>query len=218
MMQRATLQAMLRESGERRRVFVVAMGQGTRRREDKQVSRGMPSVKCAGNFSVLMLLAVLLAGLAACAPAGTISGNAHLASGSTVTPLTTLAPLPPTSVATSSTGSAVCGAWAAANGSTGQPVAAKYGAISNCELVGDSWIIATQGMSGQPGVIGVDACHESAICLDGQTDRGMAVWTFYSAPHAGGVRILGVSSPGILIIDDGGHQLHFTIATGAYSA
>lgn len=182
------------------------------------MSIGVGWKRLASNAFVMIPLAVLLAGLAACAPAGTISGNAHLASGSTVTPLTTLAPLPPTSVATSSTGSAVCGAWAAANGSTGQPVAAKYGAISNCELVGDSWIIATQGMSGQPGVIGVDACHESATCLDGQTDRGMAVWTFFPAPHAGGVRILGLSSPGVLIIDNGGHQLHFTIATGAYFA
>jgi hypothetical protein len=73
-------------------------------------------------------------------------------------------------------------------------------------------------MSGQPGVIGVDACHGSSACLNGQIDRGMSAWTFYPAPHAGGVRILGVSSPGVLIIDDGGHQLHFTIATGVYSS
>lgn len=174
--------------------------------------------RLASNAFVMIPLAALLVGLGACARTGATSGNGSLAVGATVTPIITLAPLPPTAAATASTSSAVCGAWAAANGSTGQPVAAKYGAISNCELVGDSWVIATQGMSGQPGVIGVDACHGSAACLDGQTDRGMDVWTFYPAPHAGGVRILGVSSPGVLIIDDGGHQLHFTIATGAYSA
>ncbi|HEX8727386.1 MAG TPA: hypothetical protein VF739_02115 [Ktedonobacterales bacterium] len=174
--------------------------------------------RLAGKAFVMIPLATLLAGLGACAPAGATSGNGSLASGASVTPISTLAPLPPTAVPTSSTGSAVCGAWAAANGSTGQPVAAKYGAISNCELVGDSWLLATAGMSGQPGVIGVDACHGSVVCLDGQTDRGMSAWVFYPAPQAGGVRILGVSSPGVLIIDNGGHQLHFTIATGAYSS
>lgn len=168
--------------------------------------------------TVMIPLAALLVGLGACARVGGTSGNGSLASGATVTPITTLAPLPPTSVATASTSSAVCGAWAAANGSTGQPVAATYGAISNCELVGDSWVIATEGASGQPGVIGVDACHGSAACLDGQTDRGMSAWTFHPAPHAGGVRILGIASPGVLIIDDGGHQLHFTIATRVYSS
>jgi len=180
--------------------------------------RGVDWKRLVGQAAVMLPLAVLLAGLVACAPTGATSGNGSLTSRSTVTPISTLAPLPPTAVPTSSIGSAVCGAWAAANGPTGHPVAAKYGAISSCELVGDSWALATEGMSSQPGVIGVDICHGSAACLDGQTDRGMTVWTFYPAPHAGGVRILGVSSPGVLIIDDGGHQLHFTIATGAYSA
>lgn len=161
--------------------------------------------RLVGQACVMVPLAALLAGIAACAPADATSGSSSLAAGATVTPITTLAPLPPTAVA-------------AANGSTGQPVAAKYGAISNCELVGDSWLLATAGMSGQPGVIGVDACHGSVVCLDGQTDRGMSAWVFYPAPQAGGVRILGVSSPGVLIIDNGGHQLHFTIATGAYSS
>lgn len=174
--------------------------------------------RLASNAFVMIPLAALLAGLGACARTGATSGNAPLAARSTVTPITTLAPLPPTAAPAASTGSAVCGAWAAANGSTGQPVAATYGAISNCVLVGDSWVIATEGASGQPGVIGIDACHGSAACLDGQTDRGMDVWTFYPAPHVGGVRILGIASPGVLIIDDGGHQLHFTIVTGAYSS
>lgn len=169
-------------------------------------------------FGICALVVALLAGLGACASTGTTGGNGNLASATTVTPIVTLAPLPPSAVSTTSAGTAVCGAWAAASGSTGQPVGAKYGAISNCELVGDSWVLATEGTNSQPGVIGVDTCHGSATCLNGQTDRGMAVWTFYPAPHAGGVRILGVSSPGVLIIDDGGHQLHFTIATGAYSA
>ena len=182
------------------------------------MSVGVGWKRLASKACVMLPLATLLAGLGACAPAGATSGNAPLASGSTITPLTTLAPLPPTAVPTTSAGSAVCGAWAAASGSTGQPVAATYGAISNCELVGDSWVLATEGASSQPGVIGVDTCLGSAACLDGETDRGMAAWTFYPAPHVGGVRILGVSSPGVLIIDDGGHQLHFTIATGAYSA
>lgn len=65
-----------------------------------------------------------------------------------------------------------------------------------------------------PGAIGVDACHGAAACLDGQTSRGLAAWVFYPAPFAGGVRLLGVASPGVLIIDDSGHQLRFTIVSG----
>lgn len=109
-----------------------------------------------------------------------------------------------------------CGAWSAANGSTGQPVAAKYGEMSNCELVGDTWVIATEGLPTQRGALGVEPCHGSATCLDAQTDRGIAVWTFYPAPNPGGVRILGEASPGVLIVGNGGHQLRFTIATGVY--
>ena len=50
---------------------------------------------------------------------------------------------------------ALCGAWSAADGATGQSVAARYGEISNCARVGGSWVIATEGLAGQPGVIGV---------------------------------------------------------------
>jgi hypothetical protein len=57
--------------------------------------------------------------------------------------------------------------------------------------VGDFRIIATEGLAGKPGVIGVDACHGDAACLDGQTTRGLAAWTIYPAPFAGGVRLLG---------------------------
>lgn len=165
-----------------------------------------------------LVVAALLAGLDACAPVSGTSAHGGLSTGPTVTPMITLAPLPPTAMPSAAVGSAVCGAWAGASGSTGQPVAARYGAISNCELVGDSWVLATEGLINQPGVIGIDTCHGSASCLDGQTDRDITAWKFYPAPHAGGVRILGVKSPGVLIIDNGGRQLYFTIATGAYNS
>ncbi len=161
-------------------------------------------------------LATLLAVLSACTPFSEAGANSTPTVIPTLSPLTTLAPLPPTAAPASATSSGACGAWAGANGSTGQPVADKYGAISNCELAGDSWVIATEGIRDQPGVIGVDTCHGVAACLNGQSDRSITAWTFYPGPNAGGIRILGVQSPGVLIIDDGGRQMDFTIATGTY--
>ena len=169
------------------------------------------------SFVTLALLS-LLAGTSACAPA---RGSNSLDLGSatptptapTVVATMTASPSPMPTVATAS-----CGAWSAANGSTGQPVATAYGAISNCELLGDSWLIATEGLSGKSGVIGVDTCHGDATCLNPQTDRGISAWRFYAAPYPGGVRILGVESPGVILIDNGGHQMRFTIAAGTYQA
>jgi hypothetical protein len=95
-------------------------------------------------------------------------------------------------------------------------VTAKYGSIRNCALVDGAWIITTEGLADQPGVIGVDRCHGNATCLNGQTSRGIGAWTFYPAPHAGGVRLLGAASPGVLLIDNGGRQMRFAIASGMY--
>jgi hypothetical protein len=95
-------------------------------------------------------------------------------------------------------------------------VAATYGEITTCERVDDAWVIASEGLAGQPGVIGVDTCHGEAACQDSQTDRDLSVWRFYPAPFAGGVRLLAFYAPGVLFVDDGGHQMRFTIVTGAY--
>lgn len=151
-----------------------------------------------------LALGAALASLCACAPASALS----VAKAPT-------APAMPSPTATADP--AICGAWSAADGATGQPVAARYGAILNCAREGDSWVIATDGLAGKPGVIGVDACHSDATCLNGQTARGMAAWMFYPAPYAGGVRLLGLASPGVLLVDDGGYQLRFTIDSGTYT-
>lgn len=172
---------------------------------------GMPNFlrEHLARIALLTQVLALAICLTACAPtrASNIPGSADATT--TTAPIATQESPTPDEDA--------CGVWSAASGSTGQPVAAQYGAIDNCERVNGSWVIATEGLTGKPGVIGVDICHSDPICLNGQTDRGIAVWTFYPAPFTGGVRLLGIAAPGVLLIDNAGHQLHFTIATGDYA-
>ncbi|HEX8983195.1 MAG TPA: hypothetical protein VF792_10525 [Ktedonobacterales bacterium] len=156
----------------------------------------------------LLTLVALGAGLSACGAGG--------ASSAKTSSTATSAPLVEATTASNSVATKPCGAWSNADGSTGQAVAVKYGSIRNCALVGDSWILSTVGLTNQPGVIGVDSCHGDAACLNPQTDRSISAWTFYPAPNVGHVAILGMASPGVLLVDNGGHRLNFTISTGTY--
>jgi len=112
---------------------------------------------------------------------------------------------------------ATCGDWSSASGNLGSILVERYGEIRNCGLFFTSWVITTLGNAGNSGVIGVYRCDGSdASCLDGHKDHPLSSWTFYSSPFPGGITLLGGGDSNKLIVSDGGHQLTFEIATGAF--
>lgn len=123
---------------------------------------------------------------------------------------------PPAPQASPRLGPKVCNSWISPDGASGKPITATYGEIRNCELVGGDWVVATLGSPTQSSAIGVDACDGNTNCLDGRTARDIHAWTFYPAPFVGGVTILQVTATGTLIVDNGGHELKFDLATGQY--
>jgi photosystem II stability/assembly factor-like uncharacterized protein len=119
----------------------------------------------------------------------------------------------------------LCGDWSSIASSTGSAIAQRYGEIRNCAPLGQTrstWVITTLGVSATPespaqrGGVLIYRCT-SAVCQDGSTDHPLAGWQYYAAPYCCGVTLLGTPSPTTLMIDNGGHQLHFDTATGLYS-
>jgi hypothetical protein len=112
--------------------------------------------------------------------------------------------------------SPVCGPWSAAGSATAEEVSRRYGEIRNCLFAGNDWVLTTLGLVGEPGVIGLDDCGISdTSCRDGSVDHPFASWHFYKAPFPGGVTVLGQGQGG-LVVDDGGHQIRFTLATASF--
>ena len=114
--------------------------------------------------------------------------------------------------------SPLCGPWAAAGSATADEVSRRYGEIRNCLLAGNDWVLTTLGLVGAPGVVGLDGCGVSdTSCRDGSVDHPFASWHFYRAPFPGGVTVLGQSQGG-LVVDNGGHQIRFTLATASFES
>ena len=132
--------------------------------------------------------------------------RAHLNPGTTQVPR----PIPPES----------CGAWSAADGSVGAPVARQDGPLRDCGRIGTTWVIDTSGTPGvKSGVIAVYPCAATdQTCLNGQNDHPLAGWHFIKPPYPDGVTLLGVDATKTrLIIDVGGHQIFFDLSTWAFS-
>jgi len=111
----------------------------------------------------------------------------------------------------------VCGPWSASGSTLTTQIGTQYGEVGQCLLIADVWVLATGGVAHGPGAIGLYRCRQvDATCLDGRTDHAFGGWAWFPAPYAGPVKILGQSGS-TLIIDDGGHQLRFDIATSSYS-
>ncbi|MHB8503265.1 MAG: hypothetical protein ACYDHE_20270 [Candidatus Acidiferrales bacterium] len=112
----------------------------------------------------------------------------------------------------------VCGSWSSGGASTGGQITRQYGQIRDCLLVENTWVITTLGLLGGRGVIALDTCSaKDSSCTDGSMDHPFGGWRVYAPPYPGGVTILRESSPGVLIVDNGGHQITFTIATATFS-
>jgi hypothetical protein len=108
----------------------------------------------------------------------------------------------------------VCGYWTA----TYAEIARRYGEIRNCtpaDSERSAWVIATLGTASARGVVAVYRCA-SAACRDGRQDHPVAGWRFYPPPYAGGVTLLGEQARDMLIVDNGGHEIVFDVATGRY--
>ena len=125
--------------------------------------------------------------------------------------------LPPPNSSQSNASASVCGSWSSTDASTGDEIARRYGEIRQCFLASSTWVVTTLGIGQQPGVVALDKCAQGDVgCLDGSRDHFFADWRFYVAPHAGGVTVLGESDPGVLIVDNGGHQILFFISSATF--
>jgi hypothetical protein len=108
----------------------------------------------------------------------------------------------------------VCGYWTV----TYADIARRYGEIGNCtpaDVERSAWVITTLGTESARGVVAVYRCV-SAACRDGRNDHSIAGWRIYPAPYAGGVTLLGQQATDVLIVDNGGHEIVFDVATGRY--
>ena len=134
-------------------------------------------------------------------------------------PSRTATEVPAVATPTNTPPSMVCGTWAA-NASPGSALVQKYGDIRTCRLFGDSWVIIASNKTADGGArwaVGVYRCASTdASCLDGQNDHPLSGWTFYSPPYQEEVTILTQLDSNSLVLDNGGHQLSFSIATGAF--
>ncbi len=116
-----------------------------------------------------------------------------------------------------------CGEWSAEYGSVGSYVIAHYGDERDCGLLDDSWVITTLGLrltdgSRAQGIIALYHCGpDDAACLDGSTDHPLAGWSFIAPPYPGGVTWMGEREPDTIIVDNGGPQLEFNVATEQFS-
>jgi hypothetical protein len=92
------------------------------------------------------------------------------------------------------------------------------GDIRTCRLVGDSWVVIASNKTADGGArwaIGVYHCASTdASCHEGRNDHPLSGWTFYSPPYQEEVTILKQLDSNNLVLDNGGHQLSFDIATG----
>lgn len=94
----------------------------------------------------------------------------------------------------------------------------KYGEIRNIFRIGDDWALTTLGNQKSNGVIGLYRCSPTDIaCLNGQTPLLLDGWTFYEAPFSRGVTLMRETG-NTLIIDNGGHQITFDVATHSYNS
>jgi hypothetical protein len=108
----------------------------------------------------------------------------------------------------------VCGYWTA----TYAEIANRYGEIRNCapaDAERSAWVITTLGTESARGVVAIYLCA-SAACRDGRNDHRLGGWRIYPAPYSGGVILLGKQAADVLIVDNGGHQIVFDVATGRY--
>lgn len=126
--------------------------------------------------------------------------------------------VPAVATPTSTPPSMVCGRWAG-NSSPGSALVQQYGDTRTCRLFGDSWLIIASNKTADGGArwaIGVYRCASTdASCHDGQNDHPLSGWTFYSPPYQEEVTVLTQLDSNNLVLDNGGHQLSFDIATGA---
>ncbi|QQE80003.1 hypothetical protein [Alicyclobacillus sp. SO9] len=89
----------------------------------------------------------------------------------------------------------------------------KYGEVRNEFLLGNEWVVTTLGNQNSRGVIGIYNCSpKDTACLSGQKHLPLAAWKFYKPPFAGGVTLL-LKRRDTLIVDNGGHQITFSIST-----
>lgn len=80
-------------------------------------------------------------------------------------------------------------------------------------------MITTLGLPGERGVVALDSCAaDDADCFNGSSDHPYANWHFYQPPYIGGATVLEGVGTNSLLIDNGGHQITFTISTATFSA
>ncbi len=85
--------------------------------------------------------------------------------------------------------------------------------------VGTDWVIATTGGPSSSANLGILECGSNSACSGGRANPGSyARWRWFQPSGiAGGVTVLGVNGA-TLMLDVGGHELNFSLATDTFAA
>lgn len=168
-------------------------------------------------FIVGFLCVPWILSLAACAPLANATGVVPLTKREA--PIGSAVPQSTFPAAALSPSPESCGAWASASGVVGVMITARYGEIRQCQIIGAQIVITTLGSSkeGLPGVIAIYQCKaQDTTCQNGQTRPPAKGWQFFLPPNHGGVTVLIQSSLSVLIIDNAGAQMCFSLMTHTY--
>jgi len=112
---------------------------------------------------------------------------------------------------------ATCGNWSV-EGSAAATAIVSARTIRNCLQVGDNWVIAAVGGTADSAGLGVLACNGNATCLGGQTDPStFGTWQWFKPGGFGGDVVVLDATGSLLLVDVGGHELTFNVATGTSS-
>ena len=116
-----------------------------------------------------------------------------------------------------------CGPWSSPASSVGSAIQNQYGELRDCYFDDGYWVISTLGKNlsdgtRTSGVLAICSCSQGdETCLDGNSDHPLPGWAFVSPPYLGSLTIFGERRPGVIFLDDEGHQLQFDIGSRIFS-
>jgi len=110
-----------------------------------------------------------------------------------------------------------CGNWSE-QGSAAATAIVSTRTIRNCMQVGDDWVIAAVGGSADSAGLGVLSCNGNAACLGGQADpTAFGSWQWFKPAGLGGDTTILDAAGSLLLVDVGGQELTFNLATDTTS-
>ncbi len=109
-----------------------------------------------------------------------------------------------------------CGMWAAQNSSEAEAVQSTHGTIESCQLVGNDWVVTTQGGPGsQIGIL--DCSPTDATCMNGWDAKNLTAFTWQTPPPSVTfLQVVWVQGPTLTMLTNDG-QWTYDIDTATWA-